>query len=295
VPGKKTIRYLPNQDVVLAYDVVKDWTGRFRHPAEFHGAVLRDYIELNGDNALVHPKFQSDANVTVHFDWSRLPAAWVLATSFGVGSNSDERCQGYSGAWSAVQHALFAAGAFRIHHFRIGTQPAVLAIRDQWTFSDEEAINHIQKAVGAVRDFWHDNDFPYFLVTLKQFDNDSGSGDGSAFTNAFWLYLSRKDSVSDQIPVLIHETLHEWDPRRMGPPSASGDWEAIEWFREGLVTYYGYLLALRAGLIQLPAYLENVNRDLRILPGSRSAYVRGRVIALWLAARGNSESQHQNM
>jgi predicted metalloprotease with PDZ domain len=257
-----------------------DWT--FSPSWEFHGAVLRDYIELNGDNVLVHPKFQSDAKVTVHFDWRGLPAAWVLATSFGVGSNSDERCQGYSGAWSAVQHALLAAGEFRIHHFRIGAQPAVLAIRDQWTFSDEEAITDIQKAVGAVRDFWHDNNFPYFLVTLKQFDNDSGSGDGSAFTNAFWLYLSRKDSISDQIPVLIHETFHEWDPRRMGPLPSSEDLEAIEWFREGFVTYYGYLLALRAGLIQLPAYLENVNHDLRILPVSSSAYVRGRVIALWL-------------
>lgn len=35
------------------------------------------------------------------------------------------------------------------------------------------------------REFWHDDNFPYFLVTLKPFDNDSGQGDGSAFTNAF--------------------------------------------------------------------------------------------------------------
>jgi predicted metalloprotease with PDZ domain len=167
---------------------------------------MPDYLELTGDNSLVHPKLSGDARVTVHFDWSKAPSAWILATSFGVGSNSDERGQSYSGTWSAVQHALFAAGAFRIRHFRIDTQPAALAIRDQWTFSDEEVIADIQKAVGAVRDFWHDHNFPYFLVTLKQFDNDSGSGDGSAFTNALWIYLSRKDSISDQTPVLIHET-----------------------------------------------------------------------------------------
>jgi len=280
--GSKTVRHPPDHEVLLAYEVVKDWTGRFRHPAEFHGTLMPHYLELTGDNALVHPKLPADATVTVHFDWRQIPSDWVLATSFGVGSNLDERCQSYSGSWSAVQHAVFVAGAFRIHHFRIGTQAAVLAIRDQWTFTDEEAIAHIQKAVGAVRDFWHDHNFPYFLVTLKQFDNDSGSGDGSAFTNAFWIYLSRKDSISDQISVLIHETFHEWDPRRMGAPPSPEDWKTIEWFREGFVTYYGYLLALRAGLLQLPAYLENVNRDLRIFPGSRSAYVRGRIIALWL-------------
>jgi predicted metalloprotease with PDZ domain len=280
--GSKTIHHLPDQQVVLAYDLVKDWTGRFRHPAEFHGTLMPDYLELTGDNSLLHPKLLGEARVTVHFDWSKAPSAWVLATSFGVGSNPQERCQSYSGTWIAVQHAVFAAGAFRIRYFRIGTQPAVLAVRDQWTFSDEEAIAEIQKAVGAVRDFWRGHNFPYFLVTLKQFDYDSGSGDGSAFTNAFWIYLSRKDSISDQIPVLIHETFHEWDPRRMGPPSSPEDWKAIEWFREGFVSYYGYVLALRANLIQLPAYLDNLNRDLRVFPGSQSAYVRGRIIALWL-------------
>lgn len=288
--GRKAVQHTADQDVVLAYDLAKDWSGRFRHPAEFHGTLRPDYLELTGDNALVHPKLLDDERVTVHFDWTKLPPPWVLATSFGTASHADERCQSYSGKWSEVRHALFAAGVFRIHNFRIGTQPAVLAIRDDWTFSDEEAIANIQKAVAVVRDFWHDHNFPYFLVTLKQFDNDSGNGNGSAFTNAFWIYLSRKDSISNQIPVLIHETFHQWNPRRMGQPSSPEDWNAIEWFREGSVAYYGYLLAWRAGLIQLPAYIESVNRDLRMFPGSRSAYVRGRVIALWLDSRIRRDS-----
>src|ERR1700722_2339662 len=280
-PGSRIIRYLPHQEVVLAYDMVKDWSRRFRHPAEFHGALMPDYIEVNGDNALIHPKLSPQTQVTVHFDWKNLPHAWVLATSFGTGSNSDDHCQSYSGAWSAVQQALFAAGDFRILRFQIGVRPAILAVRGQWTFSDDEVIRDIQEAVGAVRDFWRDDNFPYFLVTLKPFDYDSGSGDGSAFTDAYWLYLSRRDSISDQLPTLIHEAFHAWAPRRMGisPPE---DQSAIEWFREGFVTYYGYLLALRTRLIQLPAYLESINRDLRDFSSSTSSYVRGRVIALWL-------------
>jgi hypothetical protein len=57
-----------------------------------------DYIEVNGDNALIHPKLSAPAQVTVHFDWTKLPTAWVLATSFSAGSNSDDRCQSYSGS-----------------------------------------------------------------------------------------------------------------------------------------------------------------------------------------------------
>jgi len=279
--GSKIMRHLPNQEVVLAYDIVKDWTGRFNHPAQFHGAILPEYIEINGANALIHPKLSAQTQVTVHFDWKKLPAGWILATSFGAGSNSDERCQSYSGAWSDVEEALFAAGEFRIHRFQIGTQPAVLAVRGEWTFSDEELVAGIQGAVGAVRGFWRDDNFPYFLVTLKPFDNDSGSGDGSQFTNAFWLYLSRRDQLSDFLPTLVHEAFHAWNPHRMGL-FAPANGSALEWFSEGFTFYYGYLLAYRAGLIQLPAYVENINGDLLHSSDSSSAHVRGRLIALWL-------------
>jgi predicted metalloprotease with PDZ domain len=287
--GAKMVRHSPGQDVVLAYDIVKDWTGPFRHPAEFHGALLPDFIEVTGDNALVHPRLRAETTVTVHFEWKNLPAAWVLATSFGTGSQAGDKCQAYSGAWGDVERALFAAGDFRVSRFRIGREPAILAIRGQWTFTDEELIAAVQKAVGAVRDFWGDHNFPYYLVTLKPFDNDSGSGDGSAFTNAFWLYLSRRDSISDRTPILVHETFHEWDPRRMGPVPPE-DWSRTEWFREGFVSYYSYLLAARVGLIDLPAYLDSVNRVLRIFPTSTDAYVRGRVVAFWLDQRIRKES-----
>ena len=76
-PSIKTIRHSPDQEVVIAYDLVKDWTGPFRHPAEFHGTLMPDYLELTGDNALVHPKLPSDVILTVHFDWSKLPAGWA--------------------------------------------------------------------------------------------------------------------------------------------------------------------------------------------------------------------------
>jgi len=279
LPGVRLVRHRPDHAVVLAYDVVKDWTGRFRHPDEFHAVIMPEYIEVNGANALVHPKLSAKTPLTVYFDWNRLPVGWALATSFGAESPSDSRCQSYSGDWIAVQQALFTAGAFRIHRFQIGARPAVLAIRGEWTFSDDQAIAEIQRAVGIVRDFWHDDNVPYFLVTLKPFDNDSGDGDGSAFTNAFWVYLSRRDSISDALWLLIHETFHEWDPLRMGIPEDSN---TIDWFSEGFVRYYSYLLAYRAHAIQLPEYLQTINSELRDVPGSAVGPARGPAIALWL-------------
>jgi hypothetical protein len=77
---------------------------------------------------------------------------------------------------------LFAAGDFRLRQFSIGRRAAVLAIRGTWTFSDDDTISQIQKTVGIVRDFWKNDQLPYFLVTVKPYDRDRGSSNGSAPT-----------------------------------------------------------------------------------------------------------------
>jgi predicted metalloprotease with PDZ domain len=292
-PDAATIRYRQNGEVALTYDLVKDWTGPLVYPFQFHPVLMPNYLEINGANALVHPKLEARSLVTSNFDWQKLPTDWALATSFGTTAGPEGRCQSYSGPWRAVETALFAAGEFRIHHFQIASQPAVLAVRGQWTFTDEEAVADIQKAVSIVRDFWHDHNFPYFLVTLKPYDIGKGSSDGSEFTNAFWMYLSPPDSISALLPVLAHETFHGWNPRRMGY-TTGGTETSLKWFSEGFTQYYGYLLSYRSGLMTLPAYLERINGYLRDYAKSTDPDVRGPVIALWLDGEIRRESQGEH-
>ncbi|HET9399410.1 MAG TPA: hypothetical protein VFO34_00535 [Candidatus Acidoferrales bacterium] len=288
-PYERIIRYKPDSEVTLAYDLVKDWSGPLVHPMQFHPVVMPEYFEINGENALVHPEIDRSAQVIANFDFHKLPASWALATSFGTSTEANGRCQFFSGSWIAVAEALFAAGDFRIRRFAIGRQPAVLAVRGEWKFTDEDAIGDIQKVVGLVRDFWHDDNFPYFLVTLKPYDQDHGSSDGSAFTNAFWMYVSRLDSISGLLPQLAHETFHAWNPRKMGT-YGNGEETKSTWFHEGFTQYYGFLLVYRAGLMDLPAYVESVNSDLRKYPNTNDPYVRGRAIALWLDGEIRKES-----
>ncbi|MEP6619762.1 MAG: hypothetical protein ABJE47_10615 [bacterium] len=277
---RRALRYLPNQRVVVAYDIRKDWQGPLVPPMQFHPVIMPQYLEINGDNGLVFPAMADEAPAAVDFDWRGLPPTWTLATSFGTSVDVADRCQSYVGPWTAVHGALFAAGDFRIHRFQIGGQSAAFAVRGEWVFSDADAITQIQKAVSVVRDFWHENSIPYFLVTLKPYDA-GGSSDGSGFTNAFWLYLAPRDSLATHLTLLSHEAFHGWNVRRMGPLSDAED-AVIGWFHEGFTEYYADLLLYRAHLLPLARYLENVNRDLRRFPVSSNPYVRGRVIALWL-------------
>lgn len=291
----KLLHARPNRKVLVAYDLHKDWTGPLIAPFQFHPVILSEFIEFTGNNALVHLQLPDGAQETANFDWRQLPPSWILATSFGTTTTADGRCQTFTGSANKVNGALYSAASdFRIHHFLIDGKPAILAARGTWTFPDDEAIADIQKTVSAVRGFWHDNNFPYFLVTLAPYDQDHGSSDGSAFTNAFWMFVSRKDSISSLLPQLAHESFHAWDPGKMGSVPSDYHGGPFKWFSEGATEYYAQLLTYRAGQQSAAEYVRQLNVILRRFPTATDEYVRGRIISLWLdgAIRSESHGQH---
>jgi predicted metalloprotease with PDZ domain len=188
---------------------------------------------------------------------------------------------------------LYAAGDFRLLPFQILGQSAVLAVRGNWTFTDEQAVKQIQAIVGVVRNFWHDNRFPYFLVTLAPYDQKHGSSDGSQFTNAFWMFVSNRDSIDGLLPQLAHESFHAWNPGRMGFIPSGYDERYIGWFHEGATEYYAQLLTFKAGYISPEGYVASLNKDLRRFPDSSDNYVRGRIISLWLDGTIRQESNQR--
>jgi predicted metalloprotease with PDZ domain len=278
--------------VEIAYDLKKDWTGPLVAPLQFHAVLLPEYFEFTGSNALVRLKQEEGAEETANFDWTELPTNWALATSFGTsaaGEQAGERCQTYSGQWQKVEDGLYAGGDYRIRHFEIGQRPAILAVRGQWTFTDDEAMTQISKVIGMVREFWHDDDFPYFLVTLTPYEENRGGTDGSEFTNSFWLFLQPNGSVRADLPLIAHESFHAWDPKKMGRLTDK-DYSDTKWFKEGFTEYYAQLLTYKAGERSAADYVGSLNKDLLLFPQSNDEYVRGRVIALWLDGEIRRES-----
>jgi predicted metalloprotease with PDZ domain len=308
-PGVRTLRFPPTESVKISYDLAKDWQGKFDYPKQFRAVLEPSYFEFTTQNALIHPKLPTTEVVSANFDWQKLSADWTLETSFGA----DDHCQSFTGLWSQVNKALFAGGDFRVRRVLVENKPVVVAIRGKWGFTDEGAAAQIQKILAAERDFWEDHDFPYYLVTLKPYDLQNGSSNGSAFTNAFWLYLPGGDTFSYEIQnLLAHEAFHTWNPLKMGvirEPESSE-----KWFTEGFTVYYADVLLLRCGLLHLPKYLELVNRGIRDyeaapaknlsnkeivaryeengvnqLPG-----VRGPTLALWLDAQIRQQSHDKS-
>lgn len=161
------------------------------------------------------------------------------------------------------------------------------------------------------RQFWRETKPGKFLVILTPYDQDFGSSDGSVFTSAFLLYLSRKQTfLTDEKSLLAHEVFHTWNPYRMGRP----DGAATEWFTEGFTQYYQDRILLQAGLLSYPEYIDRLNqivfaywtspdrnwsqtqwldRKRTGKPESELPYKRGAMIALWLDQRIRKTSSNK--
>jgi len=283
--------------VRVTWDLVKDWV--VPPPRADHHAIIEPtYFEFNTQNGLIHPRLDKLTPVEVRLDWSRLPAGWTLATSFGTA----KRLQTFRGTWGEMNNALFAGGDFRLIGRSIAGRHLVVAIRGKWRFADEEAADHVRKVISIERAFWHDYNFPYYLVTVSTFGRDGGGSGGGGFTNAFALFIQRTSLFGEDVQSLLaHETFHTWNPLRMGltPDSDAG----MAWFTEGFTRYYQDVLLLRAGMLSFDEYLQRTNNYLRdyFLSPARNlsnaelidrrrhvgvdddlVYTRGAATALWL-------------
>jgi predicted metalloprotease with PDZ domain len=303
--GMVQVRYPPNRTVRIAYDLVSDWTGSLRHPKEFRPLVQSSHVIFNGQNGLVSPKLAQNAAVRATFSWTNLPKGWSVASSFGIRTNH----QKFDGEWHEIHDALFAAGDFRFTRVQSSGQRLVLAARGSWVFPDRQAAQEIVSLFRVEREFWREHKPNSFLVVLTPYDQDLGGSDGTAFTNSFLLYLSRKQTfLTDEKSQLAHEIFHTWNPYRMG--IAAGD--DTQWFTEGFTRYYQDRMLLRAQLIDYPQYLERLNRIIAAYWSSpdrnwtqaqwldrkqahhaaeyEGPYRRGAVIALWVDQRIREQS-----
>jgi predicted metalloprotease with PDZ domain len=310
-PSEKELRFRRNTIVRVSYVLIKDWDGPLNSDTRFRADLSPNYFHLVGKSSLVHPEIDGSRVVDVNFDWQKLPPAWSLATSFGT----DDRCQSFHGIWRDAVNSLFVGGDYRIYHTKVLGNTLNFAVRGEWRFTDDRWVGQVSKIVEFERTFWHDNDFPYFLITLTPFGQEHGSTGGTALTDAFMEHLSRLDLLTpDILGNVAHETFHAWNPYKMGYRPGSD--YPISWFFEGFTAYYQDVMLFRSGLISFPEYVAATNKklheyelnegtqvSLREFVQRHSAHPRvlnnldhrrGAVLAMWLDTAIRRESRNRS-
>ncbi|MFC4157998.1 M61 family metallopeptidase [Chitinimonas lacunae] len=267
---ERVLRHPPNAPITLRYSLRQINSGPLHAQHFYSPLLLADYFHFVGHAGLVLPDWSGSHPIDVSLDWQGIGGETV-ANSFGVGSAS----QRVRVRLAELAHAVYLGGAVRLLRREVGGRPVFVALRDRWDFSDETFADEVSDIIAVERDFWRDHDFPHYLVSALPLDSP-GTTIGFGLTNAFTVALSRQFSPAQaegwrQVQQLLaHEHQHNWTPGRLGVKPARE--LRFYWFTEGFTDYYTWLLLLRAGKVDLEAYVAEVNRNLRTYYGSAALY-----------------------
>ena len=269
-PDVELITFAPNQPVRLHYEVVPDAEIRSGRPGSyFRPALQADYFHFIGTTVWAYPaQYGGPLAVTLHW---KLPRGWAFCDSLGAG----QPAQQFSGTLERFLETIYAAGDFRVLTTQAGGRPVTVALRGKWKFSDAEFLTLAARIIAEERDFWRDNDFPYYLVMLIPTEQSAHAGDddggGVELTHTVALFQPRSRPLDFGLKhVLAHELFHQWNADQM----RAGD-APLLWFSEGFTDYYARLLLLRAGMVTLDDYARDTNTLLREYAESPSRNRRG--------------------
>lgn len=253
--GVVVVRHIPGARLRVHYRVRQIFrddlvTNRFRpmFGPEFMHAI--------GYGVFIQPDRPPDEVVDVALHWHDFPRDWALANSWGV----DQPVQTVQIELRDLRHSLYLGGDFRLTAREIRGKPVWVAIRGEWPFDESRFVEVVDRVVDEQRSFWNDHDFPHFLISLMPVGETCCVFAGAGLANSFTTYVAADSwRHEDLVFLLAHELFHTWNGGKIS--AAPGQGRGMFWFSEGFTSYYTRVLALRAGLLDLPQYVRGYNED----------------------------------
>jgi len=253
-PELKKVHHSPNEVVQLCYQV----TSKVKPEVEwYYRPIIEDsHFFFFGHCFFIVPKMDDISPISISLEWQNFPGDWSLANSFG---NQIQK-QDLFLPISTFLHAVYVGGDFQILKCGKEYTPIFIAIRGDWSFSTERLTHLVETVIESHREFWNDNDFPYYLITVIPTGDDHHMG-GTGLFHSFSIFIGdlseeNEDDWKWLAWLLSHEHFHTWNGIKMmsSPPEGS-----LFWFTEGFTEYYAVKLNYRSKLINLDDYIEHIN------------------------------------
>lgn len=301
----RTVTHPPDAELELVYRLVGDG----RDPGS--DAPIEDeryYRAITGGRGvhfaaqagIVVPALDPDEQRPLSLRWDGLPEGWIAADSWGHGPD-----RAWTGTLDELAAGLFVAGPLQLDVIDVDGR----AVGAVWTghidVDRQVTVDALGRIVAAERAFWRDPGPNWFLVSFLDVGRGCCTVAGTGLSHAFAAFLSVDGGGLDRQVghVLAHELFHAWNGSAMQPAPPE---ERMYWFTEGFTEYYSRLIELRAGAIDLPTYVAELDdavaeylanplhlrgsgvvrrRFWRDPNAERLPYLRGELIALgWRAA-----------
>ncbi|MDP3518152.1 MAG: PDZ domain-containing protein [Pseudohongiella sp.] len=244
-------------DVVVRYRVYADsLTDRSRH-------VDADHAFLNPASVFVYADQYRDLPLQVSID---LPVGWQAAS----GMEQPEQGRFVAPHYDRLVDSPIEVGTFDLVSFEASGIKVDFLIHGIWDGDEERLTRDMSALVTATAEVFADSatglPTDYYLFLLHSGD---GLGGGTEYYNstvvhtdprAFW----DKERWQGFLGLMAHEFFHTWNVKRFRPASIDRyDYQNINytellWVAEGLTSYYDQLLPVRAGLVPVEDYRDQL-------------------------------------
>lgn len=243
--------------VRVDYDLVQDFNGPLDEDEHYYRPIITEgFFHAFGESIFIFPNQQTEVPRPINLHW-KTPTDYPLINSFAAHENE----QNLNVSIDRLREGTFLGGKeIRIEKFDIAGNPVWMAFIGKLAFTDDEFILVLKRVLMTERDFWKDQNFPYFFVSAISVSREGHSMGGQGRKNGFALFASETMDRDWLDYILSHELFHTWNGHTITPSEHE---ERTYWFSEGFTDYYAHLLMLRAQLIDLPEYLKLFNETLR--------------------------------
>jgi hypothetical protein len=144
-PNQRLLTHRPNARIHIRYRIIQDWEGvpRAELGNTYRATIQPTYFHLIGNAVLVTPG-GTGLNAPVRLRVRDLPREWTFASDLLNPHLTLEKI------WSSV----IVAGDFRILHDP--NSNVQLAIRGEWSFTDQQLLTQAADIIAGHRRFWSD-------------------------------------------------------------------------------------------------------------------------------------------
>ena len=259
-------------------------------------SVRTNFVEA--DFALINgaPTFLTLADDTAprpHEVTLALPAGWKT-TMTGMPAASSGVAHRYRAAdFDILVDSPIVAGNPAVHEFTVKGKPHFLVnVGEAGVWDGPRSAADVQKIVEAQAVFW--GDLPYdkyvFLNMITEGNGGLEHKNSTVLMTSRWRTRVRKGYV-DWLSLVSHEFFHVWNVKRLRPVELGPfeyereNYTKTLWVAEGVTSYYGDLLAARAGVITADEYFGELSAmiaDLQTTPGRLTQSVEDASFDAWI-------------
>jgi predicted metalloprotease with PDZ domain len=241
--------------------------------------VGNDLGVINGAPTFITLVEQARRPHEVRFE---LPPKWKRAVT-ALEQAAGGRPNQYSAPdFDTLVDSPIVAGSPDVHEFEVdGSKHSLVDIGDVGSFDGQRAAADLRRVVEETRHFWGFLPFKnyYFLNVFRR------GGGGLEHKNSTLLTASANRMANARanfgwLSFVIHEYFHAFNVKRLrpvelgpfdyeNPPSTSS-----LWISEGLTSYFGELIVVRAGLGSTEDYLRVLSSHINLLQNSPGRLVQ---------------------